>query len=155
MIEIREDDLSGRATLELVELHLRAMHASSPPGHVFALDTSGLRRDDVTVWTAWIDGEIAGMVALRRLSEGASEVKSMRTHPRHLRRGVAARLLDHLIAEARARGTRRLLLETGSGPAFDAAIALYVRRGFVPTEAFGEYEKSAFNQFFALELASE
>jgi putative acetyltransferase len=155
MIEIREDDLSGRATLELVELHLRAMHESSPPGHVFALDTSGLRRDDVTVWTAWIDGEIAGMVALRRLNEDASEVKSMRTHPRHLRRGVAARLLDHLIAEARARGTRRLLLETGSGQAFDAAIALYVRRGFVPTEAFGEYEKSAFNQFFALDLASE
>lgn len=155
MIEIREDDLSGRATLELVELHLRAMHESSPPGHVFALDTSGLRRDDVTVWTAWIDGEIAGMAALRRLADGASEVKSMRTHPRHLRRGVAACLLDRLIAEARARGSKRLLLETGSGPAFEAAIALYVRRGFVPTEAFGEYEKSAFNQFFALDLTDE
>ena len=152
MIRIREDDLSGHATLDLLELHLRAMHESSPPGHVFALDTSGLRQEGVTVWTAWIDGEIAGMVAMRELADGSGEVKSMRTHPRHLRRGVAAALLDHVVVEARGRGTKRLFLETGSGPAFDPAIALYVRRGFVASEAFGDYRKSTFNQFFALEL---
>ena len=77
-------------------------------------------------------------------------MKSMRTHPDHLRKGVAAALLDHLIAEARRRGLRRLSLETGSGPAFDPALALYRKRGFVDGEAFGDYEKSAFESFSQL-----
>jgi putative acetyltransferase len=40
--DIREDDLSGDPTRELLRLHLQGMHANSPPGHVFALDLSGL-----------------------------------------------------------------------------------------------------------------
>lgn len=76
----------------------------------------------------------------------------MRTHPDYLRRGVAAALLEHIIAEARARGMRRLSLETGSGPAFEPALALYRRRGFVDGEAFAPYVRSAFNQFLHLEL---
>jgi putative acetyltransferase len=46
----------------------------------------------------------------------------------------------------------RVSLETGSGPAFEPALALYRRRGFQPGEAFGDYEVSAFNQFFHLAL---
>ena len=45
----------------------------------------------------------------------------MRTHPNFLRQGVAATLLEHIIAVAHARGYRRLSLETGSGPGFEAA----------------------------------
>jgi putative acetyltransferase len=45
--EIVEDDLSGEGTIELLKIHLAGMHASSPPGHVFALDLSGLKRPDV------------------------------------------------------------------------------------------------------------
>ena len=43
-------------------------------------------------------------------------------------------------------------LETGSGPAFEAALALYRRRGFRDGEAFGGYQRSAFNQFLHLPL---
>jgi putative acetyltransferase len=71
----------------------------------------------------------------------------MRTHPDHLRRGVAKALLLHLIAEAQARGLRRLSLETGSGPIFEPALALYRAHGFVEGEAFSDYSKSDFNQF--------
>jgi putative acetyltransferase len=78
----------------------------------------------------------------------------MRTHPAFLRRGVAAALLEHIIGEARARGLARLSLETGSGPAFEPALTLYRRRGFSPGEAFGDYKRTAFNQFFHLDLAS-
>ena len=76
----------------------------------------------------------------------------MRTDPRHLRKGVAAAMLDHIIAEARARGLRRLSLETGSGPAFEPALALYRGRGFVHGEAFADYRPSDFSQFLHMDL---
>jgi putative acetyltransferase len=149
---IREDDLSGEATRDLLRLHLSGMHANTPAGHVFALDLSGLSAPSVTVWSVWRGPDICGIGALKRLDDRTGEVKSMRTHPDHLRQGVAAALLEHIIVAAKARGLARLCLETGSGPAFDPAIALYLRRGFVGGDAFGDYEASDFNQFFHLAL---
>jgi putative acetyltransferase len=151
-MEIRKDDLSSAATQELLRLHLLGMHANSPPGHVFALDLSGLQAPNVTVWSAWKREKICGMAALKLLDAAAGELKSMRTHPDHLRRGVGAALLEHIIKEARARGLRRLSLETGQGPAFEPALALYRRRGFIDGEAFADYVRSPFNQFLHLTL---
>ena len=151
-LEIREDDLSGEATHELLRIHLAGMHANSPPGHVFALDLSGLRAPDVTIWSAWSGGRIAGIGALKDLRNGTGEVKSMRTHPDFLRQGVGAALLEQIVSAARARGMSRLSLETGSGPTFEPALALYRQRGFVDGEAFADYERSGFNQFLHLAL---
>ena len=151
-IRIIEDDLSGDATRELLELHLRGMHANSPPGSVFALDFSGLQQPGVTVWSAWTGGRIAGIGALKLLADGNGEVKSMRTHPDFLRHGVGARILEHIIDAARAHGMRRLSLETGSGEAFEPALSLYHRRGFVNGAAFDGYPQSTFNQFLHLPL---
>jgi len=81
------------------------------------------------------------------LDGGTGELKSMRTHPLYLRRGVAAALLEHIIGEARRRNYRKLSLETGSGPAFEAALSLYRKRGFLDGESFGDYIGRAFNQF--------
>jgi putative acetyltransferase len=89
---------------------------------------------------------------LKDLGDGAGEVKSMRTHPDFLRRGVAAALLEHIIAEARARGMRRLSLETGIGPVFEPALKLYRKRGFVEGEPFSDYARSDFNQFLHLTI---
>jgi putative acetyltransferase len=152
MFQIRIDDVSGAPTRSLLALHLAGMHANSPPGSVFALDLSGLQVPEVTVWTAWHADRVAGVGALKQLSGIFGEVKSMRTHPNFLRQGVANALLDYIIAEARARKLTRLSLETGSGPTFDPALALYRKRGFVDGEAFADYQKSAFNQFLHLTL---
>lgn len=151
-MDIRPDDLSSPATQALLRLHLSGMHANSPPGHVFALDLSGLKASNVTVWSAWNGADICGIGALKQLDANAGEIKSMRTHPDYLRRGVAAALLEHMIDEARLRGLRRLSLETGSGDSFEPALALYRRRGFVNGEAFSDYQKSDFNQFLHLQL---
>ena len=150
--DIREDDLSGEPTRALLRLHLQGMHANSPPGHVFALDLSGLAAPGVTVWSAWFEGEVAGIGALKDLGSGAGELKSMRTHPDFLRRGVGVAMLEHVIQAARRRGMTRLSLETGRGPAFEPALALYRRRGFVDGEAFGGYERNDFSQFLHLAL---
>jgi putative acetyltransferase len=151
-LEIRRDDLSNGATLDLVRLHLEGMHAHSPAGSVFALDLTGLTAPSVTVWTVWRGDSIAGMGALKDLGGGAGELKSMRTHPDFLRQGVASALLEHIIGEARSRAMSRLSLETGSGPYFEAALNLYRKRGFVDGAPFADYERSAFNQFLHLEL---
>ena len=149
---IREDDLSSAATRELLRLHLEGMHATSPPGSVFALDLTGLRASGVTVWTVWIGDAVAGIGALKDLGDRTGEIKSMRTHPGFLRRGIASALLDHIIDVARTRGMTRLSLETGSGPSFEPALALYRRRGFVDGDEFAQYKRSSFNQFLHLEL---
>lgn len=151
-IDIRVDDLASDAVRDLLRHHLAGMHANSPPGSVFALDLSGLRAADVTVWTVWRDGDLAGIGALRMLGGGGAEIKSMRTHPDHLRRGVAATLLRHIVAEARARGVTRLSLETGSGSAFEPALELYRQHGFRDGDAFADYAKSDFNRFLHREL---
>jgi putative acetyltransferase len=152
MLDIREDDLTRAPTRALLALHLSGMHANSPPGSVYALDLSGLLAPGVTVWSAWQGEAIAGIGALKELGDGSAEIKSMRTHPDYLRQGVAAMLLEHIIAEAGRRGIGRLSLETGSGPAFDPALALYRKRGFRDGAAFADYQSSPFNQFLHLDL---
>lgn len=152
MFDILEDDLTGEQSRSLLALHLAGMHANSPPEAVFALDLSGLTAPGVTVWSAWRDGRIASIGAMKLLGAAQAEVKSMRTHPDFLRMGAAAALLDTIIDAARAKGVTRLSLETGSGPSFEPALALYRRRGFRPGDAFSDYEASEFNQFFHLDL---
>jgi putative acetyltransferase len=150
--DIRDEDLSSEAARDLVRLHLEGMHEHSPPGSVFALDFSGLMAREVTLWAAWRAAEIAGIAALKDLGGGAGELKSMRTHPKFLRRGVAAALLQHIIGVARVRGMKRLSLETGSGVYFEPALSLYRRRGFVNGNEFADYKRTAFNQFLHLNL---
>lgn len=151
---ICEDDLSSHAVRDLLGLHLKGMHDHSPPGSVYALDFSGLTAPNVTVWTVRSQQNIAGIGALKDLGDGCGEIKSMRTHPDFVRRGVAAALLEHIIRVAIDRGMVRLSLETGSGPYFEPALALYRRRGFVDGDAFADYTRSEFNQFLHLNLLS-
>lgn len=138
-MDLRLDDLRHPAVIALLQEHLDWMHRISPPESVHALDLDALRRPDISFWTLW-DGEaLAGCGALRELAQGQGEVKSMRTAQTHLRRGVAARMLEHILAEARRRGYARLSLETGSMDYFAPARALYARAGFSPCGPFGDY----------------
>ncbi len=151
-MRIVEDDLRGPEIGALLRFHLEQMHLNSPPGSVFAFDVDRLRAPDVTFWTAWADDALLGCGALKQLDPAQGEIKSMRTAPDHLRKGVAAALLAHIVEEARRRGYRRLSLETGSGPAFEPALALYRHHGFLDGAAFGDYQRTPFNQFLHLDL---
>jgi len=155
MFIIRPDNLSSTQTRALLTLHLAGMHENSPPGSVFALDLSGLEAPNITVWSAWRDSRIASIGALALLPDGNAELKSMRTHPDFIRQGAAAKLLETIIGQAQAKGAQRISLETGSGPAFNAALALYQRRGFQLGAAFSSYVQTDFNQFLHLALPSQ
>jgi putative acetyltransferase len=146
-VHIRIDDLTGPEVHALLEEHLADMHALSPPESVHALDLSGLRRPDITFWTAWEGPQLLGCGALRQLAPTHGEVKSMRTPRAVRRRGAGRALLHHIVGEARSRGLRRLSLETGSQSGFEPARALYRSFGFVPCGPFGDYRADP-NSFF-------
>jgi putative acetyltransferase len=149
---IKLADFDDPQVLALLAEHLSGMHANSPPGSVYALDVSALQAPEVSLWTAWEGGALLGICALKELGPTSGEIKSMRTAAAHLRRGVARALLEHILAVARSRGYVRLSLETGSGPAFEPALALYRDYGFRGGEAFGGYRSSEFNRFLHLQL---
>lgn len=151
-MQIAIADLDDPGVQYLIAYHQRAMVEGSPPGLSFALDLSGLRHPDVTVWAAEVDGRIAAVGALKRLDGQSAEVKSMRTHPDFLRQGLAAALLETIIAHARTAGLTSISLETGSGSAFEPALSLYRRRGFVNGPAFADYVLTDFNQCLHLAL---
>lgn len=151
-MRIEVDDLTRAEVVALVELHLRQAFENSPACHVFALDATKLRDPAVTFWTAWDDDHLLGMSALKQIGDAHGEIKSMRTAPGHQRKGVGAAMLDHLIAEARARGYRRLSLETGNNAPFAPARATYQRAGFVECEPFADYDDTSFSRYFTLAL---
>lgn len=149
---VQVGNFTDEKVLALIRHHLAGMHANSPPGSVYALDLSGLQRPDVSFYTVWEGDDLMAMGALKQVCASTGEVKSMRTANAHLRRGAAAFLLEYLIKTARKRGYKRLSLETGSGAAFEPALALYRRYGFKDGPAFGDYAASSFNQFLHLDL---
>jgi putative acetyltransferase len=152
-MDIRIDDLQGQDIAQLLQEHLQQMHLHSPPESVHALDLDGLRQPEITFLTAWKDYELLGFGALKELDAAHAEIKSMRTATRHVRKGVATRLMRHILQEARRRGYRRLSLETGSGEAFAAAHALYERFGFVESGPFADYIDDPFSVFMTMELS--
>ena len=138
-------DMTRPDIRELLALHIREARQDSCSG---AFDTDRLAEPDVDLFALRDDaGALLGVAALKTLGSGDGEVKSVRTHPDHLRRGVAHRLMDGIEAEARRRGMGRLLLETHPTPAYAAARTLYESRGYRyrgPFEGYVETERSVF-----------
>lgn len=151
-MDILPDDLNHSAVVALLSRHLADMQRQSPPESVHALDVQGLRSPDVSFWVAWESGQPVGCGALRALGDDEGELKSMRTDADQRGRGVGARMLEHLLAEARKRGYHRVWLETGGTDSFAAAHRLYLRAGFVDCGPFGGYAANPFSRFMTLAL---
>ena len=150
-MRIARDDPTRADVAALIALHTEEARASTPQENAHALDADALADPRVAFFTARdANGALAGIAALAGVEPGHVEVKSMRSAPTHLRRGVARALLAHLLAEARARGCTRVSLETGTAPMFDAANRLYEAAGFVDGPAFGGYPESPHNRFMVL-----
>ena len=138
-MHIRLDDLTGPDIIQLLREHLQGVAQHSPPESIHALDLDDLRRPDITFWSVWNDSQLMGCGALKELDRQHGEIKSMRTSASHLRKGVAARLIQHILDEAGRRGYERVSLETGSLEGFAPARRLYARFGFVTCGPFAGY----------------
>lgn len=152
-MDIRPDTLEHPEVLALLREHLDALAPTAPAESRHALNLDGLRRPDVTFWCVWDGSVLAGFGALRQLDPRHGEIKSMRTAATHLRQGVAAQMLQHLIDEAATRGYGRLSLETGSMAYFEPAHRLYAAFGFVPCAPFGDYRPDPNSMFMTREVS--
>ncbi len=151
-MHIIADDLSGPEIRALLEAHFAGMLANSPKDSCHFLDFEGLKGPGVTFWSVWDGDALMGCGALKAHDGVLGEIKSMRTQVDQLRKGAAAAMLNHIIDTARDKGLKQLALETGSGPAFEPAIALYTRFGFVPCAPFADYVEDPFSRFMKLDL---
>ncbi|UKS30969.1 GNAT family N-acetyltransferase [Paenibacillus sp. HWE-109] len=151
-MEIKLDDLTGAQVIALVGEHFQSMSAQSPAESMHALNLDGLKKPEITFWSVWDHNEIMGCGALKELGGQHGEIKSMRTSALHLRKGVAKRLLEHIIEEAKRRGYVRLSLETGSMESFQPAIKLYETLGFHYCEPFADYIEDPNSVFMTKEL---
>lgn len=138
-MQVREGGLDEPQVVELLRLHMQGMLANSPKDSCHFLDLSALRGDDVRFWSVWDGDTLLGIGALKQLDAEHGEIKSMRTAPDQLRSGVGAALVGQILTTARERGYKRLSLETGSGPVFEPAHALYRKFGFTECGAFADY----------------
>ncbi|MGA1635070.1 MAG: GNAT family N-acetyltransferase [Gemmobacter sp.] len=125
----------------LMARHTADMHAETPPESIHMLDAGALAAPGIAFYVMRHAGTPIGMGALKRLGDGAGEVKSMHVLAEWRGRGLSRRMLDHLMAEAAAEGLARLMLETGSQPGFAAARGLYAGAGFAVCGPFADYRE--------------
>lgn len=151
-LQARRDDPRREDVVALLAEHLADMHATSPAESVHALDPDGLVAREVAFWTVREDDALLGCGALAPLDAVSGEVKSMRTAQAARGRGVATLVLVALLEEARRRGYRSVLLETGTEAYFAPARRLYERHGFEPCAPFGSYREDPHSAYYALDL---
>lgn len=153
MIRIEPDDPARPDVHQLLSEHLADMFATSPAESVHALDHSALSHGSITFWTAREDGVLLGCGALKMLSSGHAEIKSMRTTASARGRGVATLMLEHIVAEAARVGYARVSLETGTEEYFAPARRLYARHGFIECPPFADYTLDPNSVFMELTLS--
>jgi putative acetyltransferase len=138
-IRIERADFSRPELAEFLQAHLDDLAPTAPAESRHALDLGKLQAPTVRLWVGYDGPDIVSTGALAALDPGHEELKSMRTDPRRRRQGLARGMLHHLLADAQARGVRRVSLETGSMDFFAPARALYRSEGFEHCAPFGSY----------------
>lgn len=154
LLEFKVDDLSSQEIVQFLEEHIADMKSISPPESKHALDLDGLKQPDITFWSAWDEVSLVGCGALKKLDKQHAEIKSMRVAKGSRGTGVAAQLLNFVLAEAKQRGFSRISLETGSMDFFIPARKLYSRFGFSPCLPFADYKKDPNSVFMTLHIKS-
>jgi putative acetyltransferase len=151
-VTITEESPVGSDLRLLFERHTADMHADTPPESIHMMDASELAIPAVRFFVMRDVGMPVGMGAFKRIDDTHAEIKSMHVLTEVRGRGLSRRMLDHLIAEARVMGYRRLSLETGVQPTFVAARALYAKAGFVDCPPFEGYWDDPNSVFLTLTL---
>ena len=152
MIDIRLGNLDDARIVALLRYHFDKCHEVTPPGSAHVFDISRLKATDVDFFAAWDGDTLLGIGAVKYLDSTHGEVKSMHTSEAARRRGIGSTILKHIVEAARAKGIRRLSLETGSFGYFEPARTLYRSHGFTDCEPFGDYKPDPNSSFLTREI---
>ncbi len=148
IVSITIEDPATPDIVNMLEMHLADMRATSPPECVHALDIKALKDPGITFFCARCNGELLGGGALKELTPKHAEIKSMRTSEQARRKGVASGLLQHLLNEGKRRGYNHISLETGTQSFFLPAHQLYKKFGFQECPPFAKYSLNPHSVFF-------
>ena len=154
-ISIVIDDITSPGVIAFLNDHLQHMIKVTPPGCVHALDIEALKKPEITFWSAWEESQLVCCGALKELNAREAELKSMRTAPSHLGKGIASYLLEFILSEAKRRGYHRISLETGSYDAFKPARNLYEKFGFKYCDPFSDYSEDPNSVFMTIAVKTE
>ena len=136
----------------LIARHVALMASQSPEESCHVLDGSGLDSPDVAFFLLRQAGVAIGMGALKTLSDGALELKSMHTVSEARGSGAGRAMLEFLLARARSQGAGGIYLETGSTDDFLPARRLYETYGFTECAPFEGYAEDPWSTFMTLDL---
>ena len=81
------------------------------------------------LYVAYVDGEPAGCIALRKLETGICEMKRLFLRDSARGRGIGVRLIEQVIADAQEIGYAKMRLDTYP-PKMGKAVSLYEAHGF-------------------------
>ncbi len=160
-IEIRRADPACPSVAPLIEGNQShgAAETAAESDHTFG--TAELSQDDVRFYAAYRTDTSSqdvplGCGAIKALSDGSAEVKSVFVSEQARGQGLARHLMVHLANAARAEGFTALVLETGSPlcPGYDAARTLYERLGYSYCAPFDGYKEDPLSVFMRLPLTS-
>lgn len=154
MSPIQRADFGDPTLAAFLQQHLDDLAPTAPPESQHALELAELQGPGVRLFVGYDDGQVVVTGALATVEPGHEELKSMRTDPALRGQGLAAAMLEHLLADARERGITRVSLETGSQDFFEPARVLYAKAGFRPCPPFGSYWDDPNSNFFTRSLVS-
>lgn len=152
-VEIQPESPLGPDLALLMERHTIAMHEDTPPESIHMMDAAELAVPWISFFVMRDQGVPVGMGAFKRIDDTHAEIKSMHILSEVRGRGLARRMLDHLVEAARAAGFSRLSLETGSQDSFAPARGLYLAAGFSECPPFEGYGEDPFSVFLTRTLA--
>ena len=112
-------------------LYLEQQHASKE------LEDPGMKYEDGgRMYIVLVDGEVAGCVGFRRLSESECELKRMYLRPSFRGRHIGNVMLEKCIKDAGTLSYEEMYLDTLSS--LKSAIALYMSHGFSQIPPYNE-----------------
>lgn len=137
MITVKRTDANNADFLSLVRELDADLAEKDGEDHAFYSKLNVV--DDIKEAVVAYDGDIPiASGAIRFYEDGVVEVKRMYTVPAKRGQGIAFQILKELEEWAGELGYERTILETGKRQ--PAAIALYLKAGYVITENYGKYK---------------